>query len=340
MPKIDPAAECPEFGILVIGETGSGKSTLINNLLGKDVAIEGHTSKSETKKIKAYRGKAKDVPITLYDTPGLDGLTSPIDKNICQEIKKLIKSKKVCFTVFCFPISERRIQQSHVLALQAYHEAKVDWDRAIVALTFADSIRAPRHERKMEGFNEAAWFQQMLDERKSALRDVLVQNVGVPPAVAKKLIMRPTIDDWKEKLLNEEEWFIPLWQDILNLLEPAAYFRFLEIHRDNITFENDIEKSISCGPMRIPITGEHKDRFMWIRDNKLKIASEGTGGFAVLLVAGGIAGIVTGAVLGATVGFCTCGAGSLVCLAGVAAGCSAIAIGVYCYKQRNKEYNY
>ena len=100
MPKRDPAKECAVFGVLLIGETGSGKSILINNLLGKEVAHEGHTCRSETDTITQYRGTVAGVPVALYDTPGTDE-TAATDRDIWREIKSLIKSKKVCLVIFC-----------------------------------------------------------------------------------------------------------------------------------------------------------------------------------------------------------------------------------------------
>lgn len=41
-----------------------------------------------------------------------------------------------------------------------------------------------------------------------------------------RLIMQPTTDEWDLRLPDHEEWFVPLWLDILDSLEPAAYFRF------------------------------------------------------------------------------------------------------------------
>ena len=39
------------LSILIIGETGSGKSTLVNNLVGEDVAKVGGTTESQTSDI-------------------------------------------------------------------------------------------------------------------------------------------------------------------------------------------------------------------------------------------------------------------------------------------------
>ena len=269
MSRLKPAEKCPEFGVLLIGETGSGKSTLINNLLGEQVAPEGHTCYSETDKIMEYRGKAAGVPVTLYDTPGTDDMTAASDKYLCREIKRLIKSKSVCLVIFCFSMNEQCIKRSHISTMRAYHEATVNWENAIVALTFADKIKAPRTERNSKGFNEGKYFQGKIAQWKTTLQDTLVRKVGVPQPVAETLIMRPTTDEWDSKLPDNQEWFVPLWLDILDLLAPAAYYRFLEIHRDNVIFGGDAEDSPKGGARGIRLTGIDKASFRRIAVDKI-----------------------------------------------------------------------
>ena len=263
----EPAAECPEFGVLMIGETGSGKSTLINNLLGTDVVPEGHTCYPETEEITLYRGVAAGVPVILYDTPGADGSVDASDEKLCRKIKNLFKSKKICLTIFCFSMNEQRLKRSHIATMQAYHKARVKWDKTIVALTFADKIKAPRTKRRSDHFREADYFKEKIQEWKGEIRDTLIQDVNVARPMAESLIMCPTTDELDTNLPDDQEWFIPLWLDILDLLEPAAYLRFLEIHRQNIGFDRIISMGHD-GRRRFSLAGRHSTRFWEIARNR------------------------------------------------------------------------
>ena len=149
---MDPAAECPTFSVLLIGETGTGKSTLINNLLETEEATVGHTPTSQTQKITKYQGTVAGVPVVLCDTPGADSSTTVSDKDLCRELKTLIDSKKICLTIFCFSMNERRIKQNHIGTMKAYHEATAIWDSTIVALTFADTVAPSSAERRSNEF--------------------------------------------------------------------------------------------------------------------------------------------------------------------------------------------
>lgn len=56
--------------VLVIGNSGVGKSTLINAVLGENVAETGWGTKATTAKLDIY--ESKDIPFRVIDTLGFE----------------------------------------------------------------------------------------------------------------------------------------------------------------------------------------------------------------------------------------------------------------------------
>ena len=57
-----------KLNILVAGKTGQGKSTLINGILGREVAPEGAGSESCTKTVAKYSFTVDDVCVNAFDS--------------------------------------------------------------------------------------------------------------------------------------------------------------------------------------------------------------------------------------------------------------------------------
>ena len=230
--------DCQVFGVLVVGETGTGKSTLINNLVGKDVVEVGHTYTSETATITELTVTVEGVPVALYDTPGLGDSRGDKDATYLQQVKSILDSGKVHLVIYCTKLSETRMRASLIRTFQEYHQIGVKWEQTVIALTFADFVPIPKQMKKQEDFRMDRFFNNRVAELCLIITDVLETRVGVTPEVAKNVKCYPSTSDTDEPLVNGEDWYLPLWMDILNLLSPGAAARFLEIHAKNIEFSS------------------------------------------------------------------------------------------------------
>lgn len=75
--------------IMVVGKTGVGKSTLINNLFRENLALTG-IGRPITKHLR--RISKEGVPLVLYDTRGLE-LSLEVQKK--SKVRFLTRSKKI-----------------------------------------------------------------------------------------------------------------------------------------------------------------------------------------------------------------------------------------------------
>ena len=227
--------DCPVFGILVVGRTGVGKSTLINNLLGREVATVGHRLQSETPEVYAHEYSVEGVAVVVYDTPGLGDVEGEQRERKHLEImKNLLARGKIHLVVYCFQMNETMVKSSLLGTLQKYHAIGVDWGRSMIALTFADALYVPKRDQKHPGFKMSSFFKERLDFWQSELRQELVKTVGVHQEVVKELKICPTTPVPKDPLPNGSRWYVPLWLDIVDILPPEATVRFVDMHRGNI----------------------------------------------------------------------------------------------------------
>jgi GTP-binding protein EngB required for normal cell division/uncharacterized protein (DUF697 family) len=113
--------------ILLAGNSGDGKSTLANAMLGVELAATG-TGFPVTKGIQCY--EYKDKPLTLFDTEGFEVLDS---ERTVGAVKELIESRRrqkdskqhIHIVWLCIAATSRRLQQVHIDLVRLCSELQI-----------------------------------------------------------------------------------------------------------------------------------------------------------------------------------------------------------------------
>ena len=133
--------------IVLAGKMSTGKSSLINSLVGKQVAVEGHKALSETAKLISYTMQINisseilknTINVVVCDTPGLGDLFD--DEATAKEIAE--KCKETDLLVYCLDI-QGRLSVGDATGIKLLTEAlgQQMWNHAIFVLTFANTVEA------------------------------------------------------------------------------------------------------------------------------------------------------------------------------------------------------
>ena len=201
--EVPPLLRKPSVKLLVIGQTGSGKSTLINTLLGRYIASVGDELEPETETVSVYKEEINDVSVTACDTPGLRDASGK-EKNYMNKINSSCDNPDL--VLFCLRMDTTRWQDDDTEAIKIVteHLGKDIWKHSVLVLTHADKI-----------INSDIPLKQQIDffdKKKSKLKEKFINainNAGapvhsIPVAVSAKLKCGeylPGVKNWMSELL-------------------------------------------------------------------------------------------------------------------------------------------
>lgn len=126
--------------VVLLGCTGSGKSSLINDIFESDVA-EVNDVRPETQTFKLYLGKEMGKNINLIDSKGYelsDSCNSYIQR-LKQQIKELKQSNdKIHLVWFCLSVTKKRIEEIDTKTLEEVLKIEDFRKRICVVITKCD----------------------------------------------------------------------------------------------------------------------------------------------------------------------------------------------------------
>ena len=316
----DKLPNATSLTVRVSGRVGTGKSSLVNGILGNRVAKEGGKliRHGETSNLVAYNRNVNGVDVTVWDSPGLQDRSHDQVQDRCI-IEMQEKCSTVDLTLYCIKMYEKRFPRGRsdnpdVNAMARITEAFGPdfWKNTIVVLTFANVMEAMNVSwSKLDAAAKEVAFQEELENWRSIIQDVLINEIHVPQEIAMSVIVAPAGHRDDHRLPDRDYWLSTLWLHCLEAIATqegrAALVRInaQRIRHQNKLKEEDFEQCLEDQPIVVEGLISKNGRRMSQLGADIHVgmgAGIGTVIGAAVGAFGGI-GVVMGAVIGAQIGF-------------------------------------
>ena len=223
------------LSIVVVGETGQGKSSLINGLLGEEIAKESSDLDSATDTVDSYKYEQNGVNVMLWDTPGFGVNEEEEEGEVMTKIRESCPS--IDILLYCIRMDTKRWPtRSDVSTIRRYTEAYGSgiWQRSIFVMTFANTVpRYCPHEQDI-----TQYFNDQASQWENQVRQTLIRYAMIEYPEARRVGVVPVGDPRPSKtkkihwsLPGREDWFALFWIQCTRQMRQRAVQSLLLLNR-------------------------------------------------------------------------------------------------------------
>ena len=248
-----------EIRILVTGKTGTGKSALINGILGDNMTVEGSSLDPETTEVEQFTRIVNGIPLVVFDSPGLQDGTKN-EKEYLLDMEQ--RCKKVDLVLYTLKMTDTRLtaDSDDVEAMKKLTNAfgTAFWEKAIFVMTFANQIRDPEYPDDYEKNTQR--YQHSLGQWEEKLPLILEEELKVTRKVAERVPIVPVGFYKNPHLPGRRYWFSQFVRTVLDRMEACnkdGYYFLLRFNVDRYqrvydVTQEDLKKHLHQQPIYMP----------------------------------------------------------------------------------------
>ena len=230
--------------MLITGMTGVGKSSLLNGIVGKDIALVGKSLDRGTLLMQAFSFKYHDVDFTIWDSPGLQDGFGPEKEYIADMQRNGCANTDLI--LYCIKMNSYRFSMADHDAIRKLTKGLGNdiWKHAVFVMTFANDLYTkPLRDQKLTPEEEQKRIRKLFTERLEEWKTVLVGAVveaGVDAKVAESIPIVPAGYYHEQALPDRDNWLSPLWYAIILRMKERSQPALLKANLDRIKLPEQI----------------------------------------------------------------------------------------------------
>lgn len=219
------------------GKPGSGKSALINGLLGEQVMKESIDVES-TSEMQEFTQIINGTTLSVLEYHGDPYNT---DNNMKEQLFKCQSPDLVLYTI---QMTDNRVHAEDTRRMKGLTNAFGTnvWGKVIIVMTFANRVWNPDYPHDVNETEK--YYNQKLSDWKKILPQLMVKGVKLPRELSESVPIVPAGFYKIQDLPGEKHWLRSLWMETINHMNhsSADKARYIsQFNRDSSFQDKDLD---------------------------------------------------------------------------------------------------